>query len=261
MRDLKAVFISDFHLGTRDCQAEALLSFLKFHEADEWWLVGDIVDGWRLKSSWFWPQSHNDVIQKLLRKARKGSRVVFIPGNHDEFARDYAGSEFGGIEVLEESVRETADGRRMLILHGDKFDVVVRNAKWLAHLGDWAYDMALLINRWVAFCRRKLGLPYWSFSAFAKGKVKSAVNFVGAFEDAVAADAAKAGASIVVCGHIHQAAIRPMNGVLYVNCGDWVESRTAILEHRDGTLELVRWDAGAATETEAPAVQTEPAPA
>jgi len=239
---VKTLFISDVHLGTRGCQAEALLDFLKHYDSEVIYLVGDIVDGWRLKSSWHWPQAHNVVVQKLLRKARKGTRVVYIPGNHDEFLRAYVGDNFGGVEILEEAVCQLVDGRKALILHGDKFDTVVRNMKWLAHLGDWAYDFAIFINRYLNLVRRWMGLPYWSFSAAAKAKVKQAVNFIGSFERAVIADARHQGADVVICGHIHHAANRPLNGILYLNCGDWVESRTAIAEHFDGRIELIRWD-------------------
>ncbi len=237
----RTLFISDVHLGTRGCQADLLLDFLKHNESEELFLVGDIIDGWRLKQSWHWPQAHNDVVQKLLRKVRKGARVVFVPGNHDEFARDFLGLEFGGVEVIDHAVHETADGRKMLVIHGDQFDIVVSHARWLAHLGDWAYDFAILINSWFNRARRKLGLPYWSFSQWAKLKVKKAVNFIGDFERALAAEARKRGADGVICGHIHHATIRDIDGMTYVNTGDFVESCTAIAEHFDGRLELIRW--------------------
>jgi hypothetical protein len=240
---VRTIFISDLHLGTRGCQADAILEFLKVYESAELYLVGDIVDGWRLRQSWHWPQAHNDVVQKLLRKVRKGTRIVYIPGNHDEFLRDYAGSTFGGVEIKEEAIHICADGRKMLLLHGDKFDTVVRNVRWLALLGDHAYDFAIWLNGHIARLRRIMGLPYWSFSQWSKDKVKRAVNFITAFEETVVADAKKHGADIVLCGHIHKATIRQLDGVTYVNCGDWVESCTAILEHHDGRLELLRWHA------------------
>ena len=239
---VKTLFLSDVHLGTRGCQADALLDFLRHYEADTIYLVGDIVDGWRLKAAWHWPPSHNVVVQKLLRKARKGVRIVYIPGNHDEFLRPYCGDNFGGVELAEEALFELSDGRKALILHGDKFDTVVRNMKWLAHLGDWAYDFAIFVNRYLNVFRRRLGLPYWSFSAAAKAKVKQAVNFISAFETAVANDARRQGADVVICGHIHHAAQRQLDDIAYWNCGDWVESRTAIAERFDGSLELIRWD-------------------
>ena len=239
---VKTLFISDVHLGTRGCQAEQLLGLLKHYDAETIFLVGDIIDGWRLKIVWHWPALHNVVLQKLLRKVRKGARIIYIPGNHDEFLRDYVGEDFGGIEIAEEATYQLIDGRKALILHGDKFDTVVRNIKWLAHLGDWAYEFAMFINRHLNVIRRRLGMPYWSFSAASKAMVKQAVSFIGAFEDAVIADAKRHGAQVVVCGHIHHAAVRQVGPVLYVNCGDWVESRTAIVERLNGGLELVRWD-------------------
>jgi UDP-2,3-diacylglucosamine pyrophosphatase LpxH len=241
--DVRTIFISDLHLGTRGCQAQALLDFLRVYDADVIYLVGDIVDGWRLRQSWHWPQAHNDVVQKLLRKARKGARIIYIPGNHDEFLRDYVGSTFGGVEIQEEAIHMCADGRKMLLLHGDKFDTVVRNVRWLALLGDHAYDFAIWLNGQIARVRRLLGLPYWSFSQWSKDRVKSAVSFITAFEDAVVNDARKHGADIVLCGHIHKAAIRQFGDITYVNSGDWVESCTAILEHHDGRLEVCQWHA------------------
>jgi UDP-2,3-diacylglucosamine pyrophosphatase LpxH len=243
----RAVFVSDIHLGTPGCQAGPLLEFLKSHPSDQLYLVGDIVDGWQLKRRWFWPQAHNDVIQKLLRRARKGCRVVFVPGNHDEFARAFAGHAFGGIEVVNEAVHETADGRRLWILHGDRFDGVVQCARWLAVLGDNLYEFTLRLNRYLNHWRGRLGLPYWSLSAYLKQKVKKALNYVTDFERAVAQEARRLGHHGVVCGHIHRAEMRMIDGVLYCNDGDWVESRTALLEHHDGLLELVHWhgDSGA----------------
>ncbi|WP_298355704.1 UDP-2,3-diacylglucosamine diphosphatase [Rhodoblastus sp.] len=237
----RTLFISDVHLGTRGCQADLLLDFLKYNESEALFLVGDIIDGWRLKQTWHWPQAHNDVVQKLLRKVRKGARVVFVPGNHDEFARDFLGLEFGGVEVIDHAVHQTADGRKLLVIHGDQFDIVVSHARWLAHLGDWAYDFAILVNAWFNRARRKLGLPYWSFSKWAKLKVKKAVNFIGDFERTLAAEARKRGVDGVICGHIHHATIRDIDGVTYVNTGDFVESCTAIAEHFDGRLELIHW--------------------
>ena len=237
----RTLFISDVHLGTRGCQAELLLDFLKHNESEELFLVGDILDGWRLKSGWFWPQAHNDVIQKLLRKVRKGTRVVFVPGNHDEFARDFLGLEFGGIEVIDHVVHESADGKRFLVIHGDQFDIIVGNMKWLAHLGDWAYDFAIWINTWFNVIRRRIGLPYWSFSKWAKMKVKNAVNFIGDFEATLAGEARKRGVDGVICGHIHHAVIRDIDGITYINTVYFVESCTAISEHMDGTFELIHW--------------------
>jgi UDP-2,3-diacylglucosamine pyrophosphatase LpxH len=237
----RSLFLSDVHLGTKGCQADLLLDFLRYHEADTIYLVGDIVDGWRLRAGWYWPQTHNDVVQKLLRKGRKGARIVYLPGNHDEFLRDYYGNHFGGIEVMETAIHEAADGRRYLVIHGDVFDVVVRHAKWLAFLGDGAYTSALGINTYLNWVRRKLGFPYWSLSQWAKLKVKNAVNFIGRFEEAVATEARRHKVDGVICGHIHHATMHGNFGVDYINCGDWVESCTAVVEHEDGRFELIDW--------------------
>jgi UDP-2,3-diacylglucosamine pyrophosphatase LpxH len=237
----RTIFISDIHLGTPGCQAAALLDFLKAHPSDKLYLVGDIVDGWQLRRRWYWPQSHNDVVQKLLRRARKGCRIVYVPGNHDEFAREFIGNQFGGIEVIDEAVHTTADGRQLWIIHGDYFDAVVQCAKWLAYVGDNLYEFTLKLNRHLNSLRARLGLPYWSLSSYLKQKVKSALNYVTDFEVAVANEARRRGHQGVVCGHIHRAEMRDINGVLYCNDGDWVESRTALVENFDGTLELVHW--------------------
>jgi UDP-2,3-diacylglucosamine pyrophosphatase LpxH len=239
----RAVFVSDIHLGTPGCQAVELLEFLKAHPSNYLYLVGDIIDGWQLRRRWYWPQAHNDVVQKLLRRARKGCRVIFVPGNHDEFARGFIGHQFGGIEVVEDAVHVTADGRRLWITHGDYFDGVIQCAKWLAYVGDYLYEFTLRLNRHLNHLRTRLGLPYWSLSAYLKHKVKKALNYVTDFEVAVANEARKLGHQGVVCGHIHRAEMRDINGILYCNDGDWVESRTALLEHWDGRLELVYWKA------------------
>jgi UDP-2,3-diacylglucosamine pyrophosphatase LpxH len=237
----RTLFLSDVHLGTRGCQAGLLLDFLKNNDAATIYLVGDMIDGWQLKNRWYWPQAHNDVVQKLLRKVRKGVRVIYLPGNHDEFARDYIGSVFGGVEVADHAYHMTADKKRLLIVHGDQFDIVVKHARWLAFLGDWAYTFALWSNLWLNKIRRKLGFTYWSLSAWAKLKVKNAVNFIGAFEAALVEAARRHNADGVVCGHIHHAVIRDIGGITYVNIGDFVESCTAVAEHDDGRLEILRW--------------------
>ena len=237
----RTLFLSDIHLGTRGCQAELLLDFLRHNDAETIYLIGDIVDGWRLKSGWYWPQAHNDVLQKLLRKVHKGARMIYVPGNHDEFARDYIGMVFGGVEVADHAYHMTADKKRLLIVHGDQFDIVVQHARWLAWLGDWAYTLALWLNLWFNKIRRRLGFPYWSFSAWAKLKVKNAVNFIGAFETALAEAARRHQANGVVCGHIHHAVIRDIDGITYINTGDFVESCTAVAEHEDGRLEVLCW--------------------
>ena len=241
VRRLRALFLSDVHLGTRGCQAELLLDFLRHHDADTIYLIGDIIDGWRLKKTWYWPQSHNDVVQKLLRKARKGAEIVYLPGNHDEFLRDYLGTHFGGVEVTDWTVHTSAGGERLLIIHGDQFDVVVRHARWLALLGDWAYVTTLAMNTWVNIVRRKLGLTYWSLSAWAKLKVKNAVSFIGQFELALASEAKRRGADGVVCGHIHHPTMHETYGTRYINTGDWVESCSAVGETMEGEFVLIRW--------------------
>lgn len=238
----RAIFISDLHLGTPGCQAEALLEFLKTHSCDTLYLVGDIIDGWQLRRKWYWPQAHNDVVQKLLRKARKGCRVVYVPGNHDEFARDFLDHSFGGVEVVEQAVHITADGKKLWVIHGDYFDGVIQFAKWLAYVGDTLYEWALKANRHLNYMRGRMGMPYWSLSAYLKLKVKKAVNFISDFEVAVAHEAKKLGYDGVVCGHIHHAEIREIDGVLYCNDGDWVESLSTLVEHHDGRLEILTFD-------------------
>lgn len=243
MNVYRTIWISDVHLGTRGCKADHLLDFLRHHEAENIFLVGDIFDGWQLKKSWLWTQAHNDVIQKILRKVRKGARAVYFPGNHDEFVHQYVGLQFGGITIERDLVHTTADGRRLLILHGDAFDGVVRYKKWLAVLGSRAYDMSILVNHWFNRVRKLLGLPYWSLSAYLKYKVKNACKFVSNFESALAQEARRRGVHGVVCGHIHRAEIRMIEGILYCNTGDWVESCTALVEHLDGRLEIIPWTA------------------
>jgi UDP-2,3-diacylglucosamine pyrophosphatase LpxH len=240
-RRYRALFLSDIHLGTRACQAESLLNFLRQHEAETIYLVGDIVDFWRVKRGPCWPQSHNDVVQKLMRMVRKGARMVFVPGNHDEALRDYCGMSFGGIEIERDCIHETAEGRRFFVMHGDEFDVVVRHAKWLAFLGDRSYRLALRCNAPLNWVRRRLGLGYWSLSAYLKHRVKKAVNHIGQFEDALAEEARRRGVDGVICGHIHHAADRMFGSIRYLNCGDWVESCTALVETATGELRVLRW--------------------
>lgn len=237
----RTIWISDVHLGTKGCQAEFLLDFLRYTESEYLYLVGDIIDLWRMKRSWSWRQSHNDVIQKVLRKARKGTKVMFIPGNHDEMFRDFLNVNFGQIEIRPEHIHVTKDGRKFLVIHGDEFDAVVTYAKWLAILGDWGYNTLLSINTGFNEVRRRLGYPYWSLSAYLKQKAKRAVEFIGRFETALATEAAKRGVDGVICGHIHKAEMRQIGGVLYCNDGDWVESCTALVEHMDGQLEILHW--------------------
>lgn len=238
----RTLFISDVHLGTPDSQAQLLIDFLREHEAEKIYLVGDIVDVWRMKrKGLYWPQVHNDVVQKLLRKSRAGAAIVYVPGNHDEGLREFQGVHFGGVIVRDRDIHETADGRRLLVTHGDQFDLVVMHARWLAHLGDWAYSAAMWSNKWLNRGRRLAGLDYWSFSRWAKLKVKQAVNYIGDFEAVLAEEARREGVDGIVCGHIHHATIRTLGDITYLNTGDWVESCTAIVEHEDGRLELIDW--------------------
>ena len=244
-RRCRALFLSDVHLGMRGAQAERLLAFLDRIDAGTIYLVGDIVDGWKLRRRWYWPQSHNDVVQALLDRAKLdraegGARMIYLPGNHDEMLRGFYGTHFGGIEVVERIVHEAADGKRYLVIHGDQFDVVVRHARWLAFLGDVGYNLALSLNVRVNAVRRRLGFSYWSLSAWLKSRVKEAVNVIGDFERALCDAADKAGADGVICGHIHTPAIHDRYGVDYINTGDWVESCTAVVENFDGTFEILR---------------------
>jgi UDP-2,3-diacylglucosamine pyrophosphatase LpxH len=240
-RRYRTLFISDVHLGTKGSQADLLLDFLRRHEAETYYLVGDIVDFWRIKRAPHWPQSHNDVVQKLLRLVRKGARFVYIPGNHDEDLRSYCGQHFGGVEFKLNDIHVAANGRRFLVTHGDEFDGVIHYVKWLAFLGDGAYVMAHALNTAFNKVRRWFGLSQWSLSAYLKHKVKTAVNYIGDFESALAGEARRHGAEGVICGHIHFAAIHEIEGIAYINCGDWMESATAVGETDDGRFEIIRW--------------------
>jgi len=251
-RRYRSVFISDVHLGTRGCQADLLLDFIREIECETLYLVGDIVDGWKMKSGWYWPQSHNDVVQKILRLARKGVSVIYVPGNHDDRIRDFCGVHFGGVVVARDAIHETADGKRYLVIHGDEFDGVVQHARWLAFLGDWAYRALLASNTLINRARRRLGFGYWSFSAFLKTRVKNALQFIENFEQAVAEEARRRGVDGVICGHIHKAERRMIGEVDYINDGDWVESCTALVEHPDGRLEILEWAKAQVREAAAP---------
>jgi UDP-2,3-diacylglucosamine pyrophosphatase LpxH len=237
----RALFLSDAHLATRGCRAHALLDFLHHNEADTIYLVGDIVDFWRVKRGGVWPQTHSDVVQTFLHKMRSGTRLVLVPGNHDEGLRDYCGMSLSGIEILHDCMHAAADGRRLLVTHGDEFDVVVRYAKWLAFLGDRGHGIARSLNSPLRWMRRHLGIGLWSLSAYLKLRVKTAINFIGEFEDALVAEARRRGADGVICGHIHHAAHRDVGGIQYMNCGDWVESCTAIAEDAAGRFHIIDW--------------------
>ncbi len=238
---VRTAFISDVHLGFRGCSAELLLEFLHHVEMDTLFLVGDIVDVWSMKKSMYWPQSHNNVLRTILGKSKRGTRVIFVPGNHDEVFREFDGAVFGNLEIHREYLHRAADGRRMLVLHGDQFDSVVKCSPWLAKLGSSLYDVLLGVNPIVNRVRRAFNLPHWSLSSYLKHKAKSAVQYIGSFEEAVAQAARKAGVDAVVCGHIHRAEIRDIDGVLYCNDGDWVESCTSLIEDMNGQLRLINW--------------------
>jgi UDP-2,3-diacylglucosamine pyrophosphatase LpxH len=244
-RHYRAIFISDIHLGTKRAQTGALLDFLRTTESEQLYIVGDFIDNWSLRKAWFWDQMHNDVVQKLLRKARKGTKLVYIPGNHDENFRNFLNLRFGRVAVLEETIHHCANGKRYLVLHGDKFDGVVRFAPWLAKLGDTAYEFSMQLNATVNGVRRVFRLPYWSLSAFLKNRVKKAVEFISHFEDAVVREAKARNCQGVICGHIHTPDDRMIDGIHYLNDGDWVESCTALVEHADGTFEIINWHAAA----------------
>jgi UDP-2,3-diacylglucosamine pyrophosphatase LpxH len=240
LRQARTAWISDIHLGTRGANAAVLLDFLRDHEFETLYIVGDLIDIWQLRRGIYWPQQHNDVIQKILRKARKGTRVIYIPGNHDEMVSQFEG-HYGNITIEKEAIHLTADGRRILVIHGHELDTVVQNVKWLAFAGDVGYQFLLSLNPAINFFRRRFGLGYWSLSAYAKKRVKDAVSFIGHFEEEVVRYAAKYSVDAVLCGHIHSAAIRPMGSVTYYNCGDWVETCSALIEKRDGTIEMVNY--------------------
>ena len=253
MQPVRAIFISDVHLGTRACQAESLLAFLRAHESDYLYLLGDIIDFWAMNRSVQWAGAHNTVVQKVLRRARHGCKVFFIPGNHDEALREYAGVAFGDIRVESEWIHETLDGRRYWLVHGDEYDQVTRHHRWVAVLGDVGYNALVRINLVLSRVRRLLRRPgYWSLAGFAKNKVKKAVSFIFDFEDAVAHAAAQRGVDGVVCGHIHSAADRRIGNVRYLNCGDWVDTCSAVVEHFDGRIEVVHWGVQGAAASPAP---------
>jgi UDP-2,3-diacylglucosamine pyrophosphatase LpxH len=240
-RRYRTIWISDIHLGTRGCNAELLIDFLDSTDSETMYLVGDIIDGWRLKKKLYWPASHNDIVWRILKRAHRGTRIVYIPGNHDEMFRQFAGLHFGGVEIRRAAFHQTADGRTLMVLHGDEFDAIMLAHRWLAFAGDAAYHVLMEANRWVNAVRTRLGLPYWSLSKTAKHKVKNAVEFISRYEEVVARAAAERKVDGVVCGHIHTAEIRDFDGVAYYNDGDWVEGCTALVEHFDGRMEILHW--------------------
>ena len=240
-RRYRTVWISDVHLGTKGCNATLLVDFLRSVECETLYLVGDIVDGWQLRKGWYWPDAHNEVVRRILKMAHRGTRVVFVIGNHDEMLLEFAGMTFGGVELATEAVHVTADGRSLLVIHGDSFDGVVIYARWLAILGDQAYGLLLRANILFNAVRRRMKLPYWSLSAHLKRKVKNAVQYVYNFEEAVAREASSRGLDGIVSGHIHCAEIRQIGEITYYNDGDWVESCTALVEDFTGHMALIDW--------------------
>ena len=239
----RTIWISDVHLGTPGCKAEFLVDFLKRNECETLYLVGDIIDGWKLRSTFFWPQEHTNVIRKVLTKAKRGTKIYYVTGNHDDFLRKFVDYSLtiGNIEVVNEHVHRTADGRQLLVIHGDYFDVITRYHRWLALAGDAIYEATMNFNFWFNRARRLLGMRYWSLSAYAKDRVKAAVNIVSSFEESLAHECKRRGMDGVVCGHIHSADVREMHGVTYHNCGDWVESCTALTEDFNGRIQVVHW--------------------
>jgi UDP-2,3-diacylglucosamine pyrophosphatase LpxH len=240
-RKVRTIWISDTHLGSRGCKAEYLAAFLKAHQCENLYLVGDIIDGWQMKKNAYWPQSHSNVIRRILTLAKHGARVVYVTGNHDEFLRKYSNNEFGNISLVNRAEHKTRNGKRLLVLHGDEYDVVVRYHKWIALLGDFSYRMLLILNRWYNQLRLRCGYGYWSLSAYIKHRVKKAVSFISDYEQALAQECKRKGYDGIVCGHIHHAEIRQIDGITYHNCGDWVESCTALIETQTGAIELVHW--------------------
>ncbi|MBV2147086.1 UDP-2,3-diacylglucosamine diphosphatase [Sphingobium sp. AS12] len=250
-RRFRTIWISDIHLGTRGCNAAMLIDFLDNVDSDTIYLVGDIIDGWRLKKRFYWPASHNDVVWRLMKRAKRGTRVVYIPGNHDEMFRQFTGMNFGGVEIRRKAIHTTADGRKLLVLHGDEFDTIMLAHRWLAFVGDAAYTTLMRLNVVVNAVRQRMGLPYWSLSKMAKHKVKNAVSFISQFEEVVAHEAGARGVDGVVCGHIHNAEMREIGGVAYYNDGDWVEGCTALVEHECGRMEVLHWADEIAARTQA----------
>jgi UDP-2,3-diacylglucosamine pyrophosphatase LpxH len=240
-RSYRTIWISDVHLGTRGCNDRMLIDFLDHVDSEYLYLVGDIIDGWRMKKRFYWPERHNAIVRRVMKRAKRGTQVIYIPGNHDEMFRQFAGMNFGGVEIRSRATHTTADGRKLLVVHGDEFDAVVLAHRWLAFLGDWAYRTLMQLNVFVNVVRRTMGLEYWSLSKHAKHKVKGAVSVISRFEEAVAHEAKSVGADGVVCGHIHTAEIRDFDGTIYYNDGDWVEGCNALVEHMDGTMELLHW--------------------
>jgi len=240
----RTICVSDVHLGTRDCKAELLNDFLKHNTCDTLYLVGDIIDAWKIQQNRLkWRKSHTDVVRRVLKIARRGTTVIYVAGNHDEFLRPMIpyGASFGTITVCNQATHVGIDGRRYLVVHGDLFDGITRLAPWLSFLGDRAYDVVLRLNSRFNWIRHRLGFGYWSLSKWLKRRVKRAVDFMFKFEQTITDYARKRGFDGVICGHIHNAEIKEINGIIYMNDGDWCESCTALVEHHDGRWEIVHW--------------------
>ncbi len=259
-RKYRTIWISDIHLGTKGCNADLLIDFLDHTDSETMYLVGDIIDGWRLKKKFYWPPEHNDIVWRILKRARRGTRIVYIPGNHDEMIRPFAGMNFGGVEIARAAFHITADGRSLMVLHGDEFDTIMLAHRWLAFVGDARYHLMMKLTNWGARARKALGLPYWSISKAAKHKVKNAVEFISKYEEVVARAAAERGVDGVVCGHIHTADIRTFDGIEYYNDGDWVEGCNALVEHFDGRMELLHWPEEVAKREPLPVTEADPDP-
>ena len=242
-KQVRSIFLSDIHLGTKACQAGHLLNFLKEYSSEYVFLLGDIVDLWSMnRGGVYWSPEQNTFVQKMLRRSRHGEKVIFIPGNHDEAMREYVGSAFGDVKVVREHIHTASDGRKYLLIHGDEFDQVTLHHKWVAMLGDFAYDVLVNLNVYLSWLRRTLKISgYWSLAGYAKRQVKTAVNFIFDFEDSVIRHVRERGLDGVICGHIHWPMIKQIDGLAYINCGDWVDSCTAIVEHLDGNMELIHW--------------------
>jgi len=240
-RSYKTIFISDVHLGSKGAKAEFLAEFLKYNSCEKLYMVGDIIDGWRLKKRVYWPQSHTNVIRRILTMSKRGTDVIYVTGNHDDFLRRYSGLDLGNIQLCDEAVFNASNGQRYLVVHGDKYDSIIQTQKWLALIGDWGYETLVVLNRYYNQVRRKFGKGYWSLSSYVKQRVKGAVSFISAYEEAVVKDCENFGYDGVICGHIHHPEIREVDGKQYLNCGDWVESCTAIVETLDGELKLLHW--------------------
>lgn len=235
----RTIFLSDTHLGFAGVKAEELSAFLKHARCERLYLVGDVIDLWALKQKWHWPVMHNQVVRRVLKMAKKGVHVVYVPGNHDDALRSYLGIDVGGVRLAKQAVHRTAAGKSLLVTHGDEYDVVVQNSRLLSLLGTWAYDRLLTVNRVVNFARRLVGLGHWSFASAIKAKVKGACTFMSNYERALLGEARRRGLDGVVCGHVHRAELREVDGLTYANCGDWIERASALVEHEDGRLEVV----------------------